>query len=187
MAAHAADPRDLTFIPPYDHPHVIAGQGTAALELLTDTGPLDLLVVPVGGGGLIAGCAITATALNPGIRVVGVEPAAGNDTQRSLAAEHRVTIDVPHTIADGQTVTTPGELTFSINQHLVETIATVTDDEIRHAMRFAFDRLKTVIEPSGATGLAALLTGRVTHLPPRVGVVISGGNVDTEHLAGPHE
>jgi threonine dehydratase len=185
LGAALAAQRDLVLIPPYDHPHVIAGQGTTALELLTDTGPLDMLVVPVGGGGLIAGCAITATTLHPGIRMVGVEPAAGDDTRRSLAAGHRITIDTPHTIADGQAATTPGELTFTITQRLVDTIATVTDDEIRHAMHFAFDRLKIVIEPSGATGLAALLTGRVTPLPRRVGVVISGGNVDSEHFAGP--
>ena len=178
LGAGLATQRGLTLIPPYDHPHVIAGQGTAALELLTDAGPLDMLVVPVGGGGLIAGCAVAA----PGIRVVGVEPAAGDDTRRSLAAGHRVAIDVPRTIADGQAATTPGELTFAINQRLVETVTTVTDDEIRHAMRFAFYRLKIVVEPSGATGLAALLTGRVTHLPRRVGVVISGGNVDPERL-----
>ncbi|PRX96669.1 threo-3-hydroxy-L-aspartate ammonia-lyase [Allonocardiopsis opalescens] len=175
--------RGLALIPPYEHPHVIAGQGTAALELLAETGELDMLVAPVGGGGLMAGCAITATALHPGIRMVGVEPEAGDDTARSLTAGHRVTIDVPRTIADGQAVPTPGELTFSVNQRLVDTIALVTDDELRHAMRFAFERLKLVIEPSGASGLAALLSGRVENVPPRIGVIISGGNIDTGRFA----
>ena len=185
LGAALAAERDLMLVPPYDHPDVIAGQGTAALELLEDTGQLDMLVVPVGGGGLIAGSATAATALYPGIRMVGVEPEAGDDTKRSLEAGHRITIDVPRTIADGQGATTPGELTFTINQRLLETVTLVTDDEIRHAMRFAFERLKIVVEPSGATGLTALLAGRVEHLPKRVGVVISGGNVDTQHFAEP--
>jgi threo-3-hydroxy-L-aspartate ammonia-lyase len=181
-AALTAD-RGLTFVPPYDHPHVIAGQGTAALELLDDTGPLDMLVVPVGGGGLIAGCATAATAMHPGIRMIGVEPETGDDTRRSLAAGRRITIDVPHTIADGQAAATPGELTFAINRHLVEAIEVVTDDEIRHAMRFAIERLKIVLEPSGATAIAALLAGRVAPLPKRTGVILSGGNVDLRRLA----
>src|SRR5690606_20243313 len=128
--------RGLALIPPYDHPHVIAGQGTAALELLQDTGRLDLLVVPVGGGGLIAGSAVAAKGLHPDTRVVGVEPEAGDDTKRSLAAGRRVTIDVPRTIADGQALPAPGELTFAINRHLVDDVVLVTDDEIRQAMRF---------------------------------------------------
>lgn len=136
-----------------------------ALELLADTGPLDALVVPVGGGGLIAGCAVAATGVHPGVRMVGVEPAAGDDTKRSLAAGRRVAVEVPRTIADGQAVAIPGELTFAINRWLVDAIALVTDDEIREAMRFAFERLKIVIEPSGATALAALLAGHVENLP----------------------
>ncbi|MFR0355500.1 threo-3-hydroxy-L-aspartate ammonia-lyase [Streptomyces sediminimaris] len=175
--------RGLALIPPYEHPHVLAGQGTAALELLEETGELDALVVPVGGGGLIAGTATAAKGLHPGIRVLGVEPEAGDDTRRSLEAGRRVTIPVPRTIADGQAAETPGELTFSVNRRLVDGIALVSDDEIRDAMRFAFERLKIVIEPSGATPLAALLAGRVDALPPRVGVVISGGNVDAERFA----
>lgn len=173
-----AEDRGLALIPPYDHPHVVAGQGTTALELLEETGPLDALVVPVGGGGLIAGCATAATALHPGIRIVGVEPEAGDDTRRSLAAGARVTIPVPRTIADGQALATPGELTFPVNQRLVEAIAVVGDDEIVTAMRFAFERLKIVLEPSGASALAALLAGRVDRLPRRIGVVASGGNID---------
>lgn len=182
-----AEERGLTVVHPYDDPHVMAGQGTAALELLEDTGsagsPLDALLVPVGGGGLLAGSATAATALRPGIRVIGVEPAAADDTRRSVAAGHRVTIPPPHSIADGQLVTTPGELTFPINQRLAESIVTVSEDEIREAMAFAFDRLKLVLEPSGATALAALLTGKVTPLPRRAGVILSGGNVGTRRFA----
>jgi threonine dehydratase len=175
--------RGLTLIPPYEHPDVIAGQGTAALELLEETGPLDALVVPVGGGGLIAGSAIAATGVQPGIRIVGVEPEAGDDTRRSLAAGERVTIDVPRTIADGQAAPTPGELTFSINKDLVDEIVLVSDDEIRAALRFAVDRLKLVMEPSGATGVAALLAGRLDPVPARIGVIVSGGNVGAARLA----
>ena len=178
LAAALAGERGLTLIPPYDHPDVIAGQGTAGLELLGDAPGLDALLVPVGGGGLIAGCALVAADLQPGLRVIGVEPEAGDDTRRSLEAGHRVRIDVPRTIADGQAVDAPGELTFPIVQRLVDSIVVVSDDEIRDAMRFAFERLKVVVEPSGATPLAALLAGRVTDLPGRVGVILSGGNVD---------
>ncbi|MGP2438611.1 threo-3-hydroxy-L-aspartate ammonia-lyase [Streptomyces sp. JW3] len=170
--------RGMALIPPYDHPHVIAGQGTAALELFEDTGPLDALVVPVGGGGLIAGSAVTAKALHPAVRVIGVEPEAGDDTKRSLAAGRRVTVPVPHTIADGQALPTPGEITFAVNRRLVDAIALVTDEEIVQALRFAFERLKIVLEPSGATALAALLAGRVEKPPRRIGVIASGGNVD---------
>jgi threonine dehydratase len=178
----AAD-RGLALIPPYEHPHVIAGQGTAALELLEDAGALDALVVPVGGGGLIAGSATAAKALRPEIRVVGVEPEAGDDTKRSLAAGERVSIPVPRTIADGQAADIPGELTFSINRELVDGIVLVSDDEIRDAMRFAFERMKIVVEPSGATPLAALLAGRLDPPPARIGVIVSGGNVDARRFA----
>ncbi|MFE0987167.1 threo-3-hydroxy-L-aspartate ammonia-lyase [Streptomyces rochei] len=178
-----AEERGLALIPPYDHPHVIAGQGTAALELLEETGPLDALVVPVGGGGLIAGSATAAKALHPGIRVIGVEPEAGDDTKRSLDSGARVTIPVPRTIADGQALPTPGELTFSLNRRLVDAITLVSDDEIVAAMRFAFERLKIVLEPSGATALAALLAGRPEPRPRRIGVIASGGNVDAGRFA----
>ena len=175
--------RGLALIPPYEHPHVLAGQGTAALELLEETGELGALITPVGGGGLIAGSATAAKGLYSGIRVLGVEPEAGDDTKRSLEAGRRVTIPVPRTIADGQAAETPGELTFSVNRRLVDGIALVSDDEIRDAMRFAFERLKSVVEPSGATPLAALLAGRVEALPPRIGVIVSGGNVDADRFA----
>jgi threonine dehydratase len=181
-AAMAAE-RGLTLIPPYEHPHVMAGQGTATLELIEQVGPLDALLVPVGGGGLMAGSATAAKGLLPGIRMIGVEPAAGDDTKRSLAAGERVSIPVPRTIADGQAAAIPGELTFAVNRRLVDEIVLVTDDEIRAAMRFAFDRLKLVMEPSGASGLAALLAGKVAGLPARVGVIISGGNIDTDRFA----
>ncbi|MFI9834123.1 threo-3-hydroxy-L-aspartate ammonia-lyase [Streptomyces sp. NPDC051913] len=183
IAEALAAERGLALIPPYDHPHVMAGQGTAALELLEETGELDALLVPVGGGGLIAGSATAAKGLHPAVRIVGVEPEAGDDTKRSLEAGRRVAIPVPRTIADGQALDIPGELTFAVNQRLVDGISLVTDDEIRDAMRFAFERLKIVVEPSGATPLAALLAGRVEALPRRVGVIVSGGNVDAARFA----
>ncbi|MFC9614192.1 threo-3-hydroxy-L-aspartate ammonia-lyase [Streptomyces sp. NPDC056938] len=174
--------RGLALIPPYDHPHVIAGQGTAALELLEETGELDALIAPVGGGGLMAGSAITAKTLHPGIHVIGVEPDTGDDTKRSLEAGERITIPVPRTLADGQALPTPGEITFAINQQLVDGIALVSDDEIRSAMRFAFERLKIVLEPSGATALAALLAGHIDNRPRRIGIIASGGNIDTQRF-----
>lgn len=183
LAEALAAERGLALIPPYEHPHVIAGQGTAALELLEEEGELGVLLAPVGGGGLIAGSATVAKGLHPGIRIVGVEPESGDDTKRSLEAGRRVSIPVPRTIADGQALHTPGELTFSVNRRLVDAIVLVTDDEIREAMRFAFEHLKIVVEPSGATPLAALLSGRVGDLPGRVGVIVSGGNVDAARFA----
>ncbi|WP_240136386.1 pyridoxal-phosphate dependent enzyme [Streptomyces sp. MUM 178J] len=178
-----AEERGLTLIPPYEHPHIMAGQGTAALELLEETGDLGALLAPVGGGGLIAGCATAAKGLCPGIRVIGVEPEAGDDTKRSLEAGTRVSVPVPRTIADGQAADIPGELTFSVNQRLVDEIALVSDEQIRDAMRFAFERLKIVLEPSGASALAALLAGRLGGLPDRIGVIVSGGNVDARRFA----
>jgi threonine dehydratase len=184
LGRRLADERGLALIPPYEHPHVIAGQGTAALELLQDAGELDTLIVPVGGGGLIAGSATAAKGLHPGIRVIGVEPEAGDDTKRSLQAGRLVRIPVPRTIADGQAAAIPGELTFSINRRLVDDIVLVSDDDIRGALRFAVDRLKQVLEPSGASGLAALLAGAYRPAPgERVGVILSGGNVGAARLA----
>lgn len=183
LAVALAADRGLTLIPPYEHPQVIAGQGTAALELFEEVGELDLLLVPVGGGGLIAGSATTAKGLHPGIRVVGVEPEAGDDTKRSLAAGHRVSIPVPRTIADAMSADVPGELTFSINRRLVDEIVLVSDDELRTAMRFAFERMKLVMEPTGASGVAALLAGRLAVPPARIGVIVSGGNVGADRFA----
>lgn len=175
--------RGLTIVPPYEDAHVIAGQGTVALELLDEVAQLDAIIVPVGGGGLLAGCSIAAKALHPGIRVVGVEPEDADDTKRSLAAGHRVSIPVSRTIADGQAADIPGEMTFAINQRLVDDIVLVSDDEILATMVLLFERLKLVVEPSGASALAALLSGRITPAPSRAGVVISGGNISAPRFA----
>lgn len=179
-----ADERGMTLIPPYDHPHVMAGQGTAALELIEQTadgGPLDALLVCVGGGGLISGCAVAARHLQPSIAVWGVEPEAGNDTQQSLAQGRIVHIDTPRTIADGAQTQHSGTLTFPVIQALVAGIVTASDAQLIATMRLLGERLKTVVEPTGALGLAALLH-RVPGLPDlrgrRVGVILSGGNVD---------
>jgi len=181
-AALAAD-RGLTLIPPYEHPDVIAGQGTAVLELFEEVPGLDLLMTPVGGGGLIAGSATAAKGVRPGVRVVGVEPVSGDDTKRSLAAGERVSIPVPRTIADAMAADVPGELTFSINRWLVDEVVLVSDEEIRAGMRFVFDRMKLVAEPTGASPVAALLAGRVPSPPDRIGLIISGGNVDATRFA----
>ena len=179
LGEQLARDRGLTLVPPYEDPDVMAGQGTTALELLADTGELDALVAPIGGGGLMAGCATAAKGLHPRIRVIGVEPEHADDTKRSLAAGERVRIPVARTIADGLAADTPGELTFSVNQRLVDDIVLVSDDEIREAMRFAFERLKIVLEPSGATALAGVLKGGFTG---RVGVVLSGGNIGVDRF-----
>ncbi len=188
------DETGYDLVPPFDDPWIMAGQGTAALELAAEAGPLDVVVAPVGGGGLVAGTAVAVAGADrarsggrsgPGTRVVGVEPAAGDDAARSLAAGRRVVLDaVPETIADGQQVTAVGELPFAVMQALVEAVVTVTDDEIVAAMAFLFERLKLVVEPSGATGVAALLRGRVPDVAGRrVGVVVSGGNVGVARFA----
>jgi threonine dehydratase len=181
LGAELARARGLTLVPPYNDPLVMAGQGTAALELIEDAGPLDTLVVPVGGGGLVAGSATAAKGLHPETRVIGVEPAAGNDTQRSLAAGERIDLGIPQTIADGLQANVPGVLTFPVVQARVDAVVTVTDAELVEAMRFAFDRLKLVLEPSGAAALAALLAGKV-EAAGRVGAVLSGGNVGVERF-----
>jgi threonine dehydratase len=183
IGARLAGERRLELVKPYDDPLVMAGQGTVALELLDAAPELDVLVVPVGGGGLIAGCSTVAKALRPGSRVVGVEPEAGDDTRRSLAAAERVRIEVPHTIADGLQATEPGELTFGINHERVDEVVTVSDEEIVAAMAFLFDRLKLVAEPSGAVGVAALLAGKLDVRDRAVGVVVSGGNVGAARFA----
>jgi threonine dehydratase len=182
LAALVAE-RGLTPIHPYDDYRVMAGQGTTALELIEDAGPLDILVVALGGGGLLAGCATAVAGLSPGTRVIGVEPEAGDDFVRSLAAGERVRIDVPRTIADGQQLPLPGELTFPVIQRLVDEVVTVSDDEIVNAMRLLFERVKTVAEPSGACAFAALLAGKVDVAGKRVGVTITGGNVTAARFA----
>ena len=183
IARELSESRGLTVIPPFDHPAVMAGQGTAALELIESDGPIDCLVVPVGGGGLMAGCATAARGLLPDIRIVGVEPQAGDDTHRSLAAGRIIDGGLPDTIADGLQTTRPGELTFDIISRLVDSIELVSDAEIVAAMVFLFERLKLVVEPSGAVGVAALLSGRLDLAGERVGVIISGGNVSAERFA----
>jgi threonine dehydratase len=183
IAARIAAERGATLVPPYDDPAIVAGQGTVALELLEEVPDLDVLVVCTGGGGLLAGCALAATALRPGIAIYGVEPEAGDDFAQSFALGERVEIPVPDTIADGQQTTSPGELTFPIVKRLCAGILTVSDDELRAAMRFAFERLKLVMEPSGASALAALLACRLDVRGKRVGAIVSGGNVDAERYA----
>ena len=185
IGGRIAAERGATLIPPYDHPEVVAGQGTVALELIEEVGPLDMLLVCVGGGGLLAGCALAAEALSPGAAVIGVEPAAGDDWARSLAAGERVKLPgVPRTIADGQQTEAPGELTWAIARPRLDRIVLVTDDEIRTAMAFCFERLNIVVEPSGASALAALLAGTVEAAGKRVGVTLSGGNVGLEQFVG---
>ena len=172
-----AEQRQMTFVPAYDDPRIAAGAGTAALELLEDAGPLDLLVAPIGGGGLMAGAATVLKALHPDARVVGVEARASAVTKRSLAAGERIQIPVPRHIADGQMLTQPGEFTFAVMQRVVDEVVLVDDDEILAAMAFLFDRLKLVTEPSGAIATAALLAGHVRPEGARAGAIVSGGNV----------
>ncbi len=171
-------------VPPYDHPWTMAGQGTAALELLAQAPDLDALVVCIGGGGLIAGCAIAAKHLKPSIRIFGVEPADANDTDLSLQAGKRVEIPAPKTIADGLRSQSPGELTFPVIQKYVEQVILVTDDEIRATVRFLLTRMKILVEPSGAVPAAAAMFGKLPAGLGRVGIILSGGNVDFEQLAG---
>lgn len=192
LCRQLAQERGLTIIPPFDHPHIMAGQGTAALELVDQVaalpggGALDALLVCVGGGGLIAGCAVAALHRLPGIEVWGVEPEAGNDTQRSLAEGRIVHIDTPQTIADGAQTQHSGQLTFPIIQQCVSGVVTVSDDQLVRTLRFCAERLKIITEPTGVLAAAALLE-RAPGLPDfrgrRVGVVISGGNVDVSRLA----
>jgi threonine dehydratase len=175
-----AEERGMTLIPPYDHPHVMAGQGTAALELIEETGPLDTLLVCLGGGGLLSGCAVAARHLQPGIVIYGVEPEAGNDTQLSLARGEIVHIDTPKTIADGAQTQASGHLTFPVIQRLVKGVLTVTDTQLVSCMRFFAERMKMVVEPTGCLAAAAVMHGAIDLRGQRVGIVISGGNVDLQ-------
>jgi threonine dehydratase len=172
----------LTLIPPYDHPDVIAGQGTAALELIEEAGPLDVLLAPLGGGGLLAGCALAAEALSPGCRVIGVEPEAGNDGQQSFRKGEVVRIPVPQTIADGAMTTYLGAHTFAVIRDKVADIVTVPDKGLVEAMRFFLERMKIVVEPTGCLAAAAVLNGLVPCAGKRVGIVLSGGNIDLQSL-----
>ncbi|MFD2415201.1 pyridoxal-phosphate dependent enzyme [Amycolatopsis pigmentata] len=182
-AGELAEEHGLVPVPAFDDPLVMAGQGTAALELIEDAGPIDTLVVPVSGGGLIAGCGTAARALLPGVELIGVEPAAGDDTARSLAAGQRVRIPVPHTIADGQQVEIPGALTFEVNRRQIDEILLVEDEALVAAMVFLFERLKIVVEPSGVSALAAVMSNVDRFAGRRVGVILSGGNVGVARFA----
>jgi len=184
IARDLAATRGGTLIPPFDHADVIAGQGTVARELFEEVGELDYLFVCVGGGGLIAGCALAAAQLAPACRVIGVEPEAGNDAQQSLRSGRIVRIPVPQTIADGAQTTAVGELTFPIMQRLVSDIVTVSDAQLRAQMRFFATRMKIVVEPTGCLAAAAVLNGSLPLRGRRVGVVVSGGNVELSMLCG---
>ncbi len=183
IARGLAEERGLTLVPPYDHPLIMAGQGTAALELIEDTGPLDTLLAPIGGGGLLSGCATAAVALSPEIRIFGVETETSDDWVQSLAAGHPVRIPPPDTIADGIRTQQPGALTFPIVQRLAQGVMTVSDDEVKVAMRFALLRLKLVVEPTGAVPLALALSGRLPLRGQTLGIILSGGNADPRLIA----
>ena len=183
IARALAEERGLTLVPPYDHPLIMAGQGTAALELFEDTGPLDMLVAPVGGGGLLSGCATAAAAMSPGINIIGVETETSNDWVLSLAAGHPVRIPPPDTIADGMRTQQPGALTFPVVQQLARGVMTVSDDEVKDAMRFLLLRLKLVVEPTGAVPLALAMSGRLAVRGQTLGIILSGGNADPRLIA----
>jgi threo-3-hydroxy-L-aspartate ammonia-lyase len=174
--------RGLTLIPPYDHPHIIAGQGTAARELIEEVGALDYLFVPCGGGGLLSGSAIAAHAMAPGCKVVGVEPAAGDDATRSFRTKQVQTVHNPQTVADGARTPSLGTLTFPLVLHYVSDMATVDDPALLKTMFFLWERMKIVVEPTGALGAAAMLERRASIAGRRVGVVLSGGNVDLSQV-----
>jgi threo-3-hydroxy-L-aspartate ammonia-lyase len=175
--------RGLTLVPPFDDYAVMAGQGTAALELLEEILELDILLIPTSGSGLLAGCAVAAKHMRPQIRVFGVEPEAGNDTWQSFRKGERVEIPVPQTIADGLQVTAPGKLTFPIIRELVEDILLVNDQELISTIRFILERMKVLVEPSGAAAAAAVFHRKLDFTGNRAGVLLSGGNVDLSKLA----
>lgn len=183
IAQRLVEERGLTLIPPFDHAHIIGGQGTAAKELIEDVGPLDFLFVCVGGGGLISGCALAARELAPAVQVIGVEPAGADDVFRSFASQTLEICEHPNTIADGARTRSLGKLTFPLVLALVQRMITVDDEALLEAMWFTMERLKTVVEPTGALGLAGLFSGQVpVPAGARVGVIVSGGNVDLKAL-----
>ena len=184
LANRISSERGLALVPPYDHPHIVAGQGTAAKELIEDSGPLDLLLVPCGGGGLLSGCAVAAKHLNPDCRVIGVEPAAGDDATRSFKTRTLQTIAIPDTIADGARTTSLGKITYPLVLRHVDDMLTVTDDELLRAMFWLWERMKIVVEPTGALAACALLEKKIDARGKRAGVVLSGGNVDLAWAAG---
>jgi threonine dehydratase len=183
LAKRLAEERRLTLIPPFDHPHIVAGQGTAAKELIEDAGALDVLLVPCGGGGLISGCAIAARHLSPDCRVIGVEPAAGDDATRSFREKRLITIQVPETIADGARTTSLGAVTFPLVMKYVNDMLTVTDEELLRAMFWLWERMKLVVEQTGALAACAVFERKLKLQKLRVGVVLSGGNVDLRWAA----
>ncbi|MBV9171287.1 MAG: threo-3-hydroxy-L-aspartate ammonia-lyase [Chloroflexi bacterium] len=183
IARALAEERGMTLVPPYDHPLIMAGQGTAALELVEEVGPLDWLLAPVGGGGLLSGCVTAARGLLPEVRVVGVETETSNDWVLSLAAGHPVRIPPPDTIADGMRTQQPGALTFPIVQRLAHSVTTVSDADVKQAMRLLLLRMKLLVEPTGAVPVALLLSGRLDLRGQRVGVILSGGNADPALVA----
>lgn len=183
ISKQLANERGLTLIPPFDYADVIAGQGTATKELIEEVGLLDYLFVPIGGGGLIAGSAIAAAHLSPGCIIIGVEPEAGNDAQQSLHSGKIVTIPVPTTIADGAQTQHIGELTFPIIRSMVQDIVTVSDNQLQEQMRFFGERMKTIVEPTGCLGAAAVFNRMVNISNKRVGIILSGGNMDLKYLA----
>ena len=183
VAERLAREKGAAVVPPFDHAHVIAGQGTAAKELLEDVGALDYLFVCCGGAGLLSGCAIAAAHLSPGTRVIGVEPAAGDDAARSFRTRKLVSIDVPQTIADGARTQSLGALTFPLVLRHVHDIITVSDAELVAAMRFLWERMKLVVEPTGALATAGVLGGAIDVRDRRVGIILSGGNVDLKAIA----
>ncbi len=178
LAGTIASDRQLTIIPPYDHPHVIAGQGTTAKELIEEAGQLDLLLVGCGGGGLLSGCAIATKTLSPNCRVIGVEPARADDATRSFHTKTLHTVSNPNTIADGARTPSLGQLTFPLVLHYVDDMVTVSDEAIRRNLFFLWERLKIVIEPTGVLAATALLERVVTLPNARIGVILTGGNVD---------
>jgi threonine dehydratase len=178
LGAKIAAERGLSIIPPYDHPHIVAGQGPAALELIEDAGELDALITPVGGGGLLSGCSVAARHLLPSCKVYGVEPALADDAARSFRTGELQTVHNPQTICDGARTPSLGKLTFALIRQHVQDIVTVSDESVLRAMRFLWERMKLVIETTGALGLAALLDGTLQMPGRRVGIVLSGGNVD---------
>jgi threonine dehydratase len=183
IAARLQREGDPVLIPPFDHVDVVAGQGTAALELFEEAGPLDLLLVPCGGGGLLSGSAIAARGSSPGCRVVGVEPALGDDATRSFRTGTLQTVTSPATIADGARTASLSDLTFGLIRQLVDDMTTVSDDDLIVALLFLMERLKLVVEPTGVLGLAALLAGRERLAGARIGVIVSGGNVDLSMIS----
>jgi threonine dehydratase len=183
LAQRVAREKGATLIPPFDHADVIAGQGTAAKELIEDVGPLDALYVPTGGAGLISGSAVAAGHLSPGIRVIGVEPAAGDDAARSFRSKTLQTVNNPDTIADGARTASMGAITFPLVLRHVHDIITVSDAELVEAMRFLWERMKLVVEPTGALATAGVLARRDDVRNRRVGIILSGGNADLKAIA----